>query len=76
MKTLNQLPLKKSARILSIKENAQNRLHFMEMGLTKNSIITSEHFMPFGGPKVFQLRGTQVALRSSDAAFIVIEEIE
>ncbi len=65
--TLDQLPLQKKARIVSIHGVDKERLHLLEMGLIKNSPIECVHKTLFGGPRIYQIRGTKVALRQSDA---------
>ncbi len=45
----------------------------MDMGLTKNVVITVRKLAPLGDPIEINLRGYELSLRKSEAEYILVE---
>ena len=73
MKTLRELPLKKSARIVRVHGEGALKRRLMDMGLTRGTAITVKKVAPLGDPIEVTVRGYELSLRKDDAALIEIE---
>ncbi len=73
----NILHLNQKYKILDINHpnKALNR-RLLDMGLTKNTIITIKKIAPFGDPIDIELRGYELCLRYNDLNKIKLEVIE
>jgi Fe2+ transport system protein FeoA len=65
--TLNQ---GQEAKVESLCGPAALRRRLMEIGFVPGSMVRFERPTPFGDPLVFSLRGSQIALRRSEAKCI------
>ena len=74
MKTLRELPLKKSARIVRVHGEGALKRRLMDMGLTRGTAITVKKVAPLGDPIEVTVRGYELSLRKDDAALIEIEQ--
>jgi len=70
-KTLAQLPKGKTATIASFVDNIL-ALKLMEMGCLPGEQITLQHIAPLGCPYAFEVNGTLVSLRKSEAQLVLI----
>ncbi|MEO2783059.1 FeoA family protein, partial [Ligilactobacillus ruminis] len=50
------------------------RRRLMDMGLTRNTIVTVQQIAPLGDPVELTLRGYKLSLRKSEAANIMVKE--
>ena len=73
MKTLRELPLKKSARITRVHGEGALKRRLMDMGLTRGTTVTVKKVAPLGDPIEVTVRGYELSLRKDDAALIEIE---
>ena len=73
MKTLRELPLKKSARITRVHGEGALKRRLMDMGLTRGTTVTVKKVAPLGDPIEVTVRGSELSLRKDDAALIEIE---
>lgn len=73
MKTLRELALKKSARIVRVHGEGALKRRLMDMGLTRGTTVTVKKVAPLGDPIEVTVRGYELSLRKADAALIEIE---
>ena len=73
MKTLRELPIKKSSRIVRIHGEGALKRRLMDMGLTRGTVVTLKKVAPLGDPIEVTVRGYELSLRKDDAALIEIE---
>ena len=71
-KTLNDLKLFSSAKILKLNCIGTLRRRILDLGFIENSIISLKLKSPSSGIKAYEIRGTLVALRDEDASMIEI----
>ncbi len=72
--TLDSLHVGESARILSVSGDGALRRHFLDMGLTPDTVVTLIKKAPMGDPLEIFVRGYELTLRKEDAALIACEE--
>lgn len=72
--TLDQLPLGKSAKIVTVGGEGALRRHMLDMGLTPKTKIMVRKVAPMGDPIELHLRGYELTLRLEDAEKIAVEE--
>lgn len=75
MKTLKDLPIGKTATIVSIDGNQDLRQHLLDMGLIPGSEITMVKHAPMGDPIEVRIHSYELTLRNDDANKITIENI-
>ena len=73
MKTLRELALKKSAKIVRVHGEGALKRRLMDMGLTRGTPVTVKKVAPLGDPIEVTVRGYELSLRKADAALIEIE---
>ena len=73
MKTLRELALKKSTRIVRVHGEGALKRRLMDMGLTRGTTVTVKKVAPLGDPIEVTVRGYELSLRKADAALIEIE---
>lgn len=73
MRTMNTLAEGEKARISHIEAPWEIKRRLMEIGFTPGSLIQRLHRAPFGGPLVYSVRGTSIALREKDAECIAVQ---
>ena len=71
VKTLAQLPIGQSAVINGFTDNLL-ALKMIEMGCIPGEKITLQHIAPLGCPFAFEVNGTLVSIRKSEAQFVLI----
>jgi Fe2+ transport system protein FeoA len=75
IKTLKDLSVGKSGRVLSVGGEKVLRRRLLDMGITPRTIVTVKKAAPMGDPIELLLRGYVLTLRLEDAANITIEEV-
>ncbi|WP_346677605.1 ferrous iron transport protein B [Erysipelatoclostridium sp. An173] len=75
MKTLKDLPIGKTATIVSVDGNQDLRQHLLDMGLIPDSEITMVKHAPMGDPIEVRIHSYELTLRNDDANKITIENI-
>lgn len=74
--TLDQLSVGRSAIIIKIGGYGSLRKHFLDMGLTPNTIVSLIKTAPMCDPIEIRLRGYELTLRLEDAACIEINAVD
>lgn len=72
--SLDSIPLKKSGVVVKLNGSEELRRRLMDMGLTRNTIVTVQQIAPLGDPVELTLRGYKLSLRKSEAANIMVKE--
>ena len=72
--SLDSIPLKKSSVVVKLNGSKELRRRLMDMGLTRNTIVTVQQIAPLGDPVELTLRGYKLSLRKSEAANIMVKE--
>lgn len=70
--TLNELPIGKTARILTVGGEGSLRCRLLDMGLIPKTLVTMQKVAPLGDPIEIRLRGYELTLRKDDAEKIKI----
>lgn len=73
--TLKELPIGKSATILSVGGEGALRQHFLDMGIIPKADITMVKYAPMGDPVEVRIHSYELTLRLSDAEKIEIDSI-
>lgn len=73
--TLRELPVGKSATILSVGGEGALRQHFLDMGVIPGAIVTVMKLAPMGDPMELRIHGYELTLRLADAEKIEIADI-
>ena len=74
MKTLADLQINKSGKIISISGQGATRQHLLDMGIIPGTVVQFIKLAPLGDPMEFKLRGYSLTLRKNDAKTIAIED--
>lgn len=74
--TLSDLPVGKSALILSVGGEGALRQHFLDMGVIPGAELTVVKLAPLGDPMELEIHGYELTLRLADAAKIEVRPIE
>ena len=72
MKTLKDVPIGKSARVVRLHSEGALRRRIMDMGITKGVEIYVQKLAPLGDPIEITVRGYQLSLRKDDAEMIEV----
>ena len=72
MKTLNNLQPGDIATVQDITATGSERRRMLDFGLVSGTVVKALHKSPSGDPVAYFIRGAVVALRSEDAAKILI----
>ena len=70
--SLAELPVQKSGKVINILCGGNKRRRFLDLGITQKTIIKNERVSPSGNPIAYNIRGTIIALRTSEAEKILI----
>lgn len=73
--TLRDLPIGKTATVLSVGGEGALRQHFLDMGLIPKAEVTMVKYAPMGDPVELRIHGYELTLRLADAEKIEIEDI-
>ena len=73
MKTLKDVPIGKSARVVRLHSEGALRRRIMDMGITRGTTITILKVAPLGDPLEITLRGYDLSIRKADAELIEVE---
>lgn len=75
MKCLNDMKIGESARVVSVVCNRNIKSRFMSIGLVRGAYVECVGKSPNGDPRAYLICGSVIAIRSEDAAGIVICEV-
>ena len=73
MKTLKEVKVGKTARVVKLHGEGALRRRLLDMGLTRGTEVLVRRVAPFGDPIELTLRGYELSLRRADAEMIEIE---
>lgn len=73
MKTLKDVKVNQTARVVKVHGEGPVRRRIMDMGITKGVEIYVRKVAPLGDPMELNLRGYELTLRKADASMIEIE---
>ena len=72
MKTLNELKVGETAKVVRLNGEGAVKRRMMDMGLTKGTEVTVRKVAPLGDPIELTVRGYELSIRKSEAATIEI----
>ena len=72
--TLKDLPVGKTATIVSVGGEGALRQHFLDMGLIQGAEVTVVKYAPMGDPIELRIHGYSLTIRLEDAGKIAITE--
>jgi ferrous iron transport protein A len=72
---LNRLPLGKKAKVRDLTSDGPVRRRMLDLGLINDTVIEALQRSPSGEPVAYAIRGAVIALRSEDAAKIIVEAL-
>lgn len=75
MITLRELPIGKTATVVSVGGDGALRQHFLDMGLIPEADVTMVKYAPMGDPVELRIHGYELTLRKDDAARINITDV-
>ena len=75
MKTLRDVAIGLTAKVLIVNGTGALRHRLLDMGITPKTLIRVRKVAPLGDPIELTLRGYSLTLRKEDAARITVEEI-
>ena len=73
MKTLKQVELGSTVKVVKLHGEGAVRRRIMDMGLTKGTEVHIRKVAPLGDPVEVTVRGYELSLRKADAEMIEIE---
>ncbi len=73
MKTLREVAVGKTVRIVRLHGEGAIRRRLMDMGLTKGTEVFVRKLAPLGDPMELTVRSYELSLRKADAAMIEVE---
>ncbi len=73
MKTLKEVPVGGSGRVVQLNGEGAVKRRIMDMGITKGTEIYVRKVAPLGDPVEVTVRGYELSLRKADADMICVE---
>ena len=73
MKTLRDVKIGKSAKVVKLNGEGAIKRRIMDMGITKGVEIMIRKVAPLGDPIEVTVRGYELSLRKADAEMVVVE---
>ena len=73
MKTLKELKVGQTAKVVKLHGEGAIKRRIMDMGITKGTKVFVRKVAPLGDPFELTVRGYELSLRKSDAEMIEIE---
>ncbi|MBR4579837.1 MAG: ferrous iron transport protein A [Lachnospiraceae bacterium] len=74
MRTLKDVKVGKSAKVVKVHGEGAIKRRIMDMGITKGVEIRVRKVAPLGDPLELTLRGYELSLRKADAEMIEVED--
>lgn len=72
---LCDLPVNSRAVISEVDKDIKISGRLADMGIIEGAQISAQYKSPFGDPVAYRVNNSVIAIRKSDSAFIVVEEI-
>ena len=73
MKTLRDVSIGDTAKVVKLHGEGAVRRRIMDMGVTKGAEVYIRKLAPLGDPIQVTLRGYELSIRKADAEFIEVE---
>lgn len=73
---LHQLEVGQKGKVVMILATDHIRRRFLDLGIIPGTVIEMLYHSPFHDPTAYLIRGTVIALRKEDSAFIMIERVD
>lgn len=73
MKTLREVPIGTTVKVVKIHGEGAVRRRIMDMGLTKGVDVTVRKVAPLGDPIQLNVRGYELSIRKADAEMVEVE---
>ena len=73
MKTLREVPIGSTVKVVKIHGEGAVRRRIMDMGLTKGVDVTVRKVAPLGDPIQLNVRGYELSVRKADAELIEVK---
>ncbi len=73
MKTLNQIKIGGSAKVVKLHGEGALKRRIMDMGITRGVEVRVRKVAPLGDPMEINVRGYELSLRRADAEMIEVE---
>ncbi len=70
--TLADLAVNESGTVIALQSSDNMRRRLLDIGLTKNAVVTCVGQSPAGDPIAFNIRGSIIALRRTDCEKVII----
>ncbi len=70
--TLDNLKMGEYGTVYDLNVTGNERRRLLDLGIVKGTVITALMKSPLGNPTAYLIRGTKIALRSKDAARILL----
>ncbi|MGD9604854.1 MAG: ferrous iron transport protein A [Bacilli bacterium] len=75
VKTLKDIKIGSSGMVLDINARGPLRRRFMDMGITRGTVIQVMKYAPLGDPMELRLRDYVLSIRKSEAELIIVQEV-
>ena len=73
MKTLREVPIKSTVKIVKLYGEGAVKRRIMDMGITKGVEVYVRKVAPLGDPIEVNVRGYELSIRKADAEMIEVE---
>ena len=73
MKTLREVPIGSTVKVVKIHGEGAVRRRIMDLGLTKGVDVTVRKVAPLGDPIQLNVRGYELSIRKADAEMVEVE---
>ena len=73
MKTLRDIPIGQTAKVVKLHGEGALKRRIMDMGLTKGVEVYVRKVAPLGDPVEVTVRGYELSLRKADAEMVEVE---
>ena len=73
MKTLREVPIGSTVKVVKIHGEGAVRRRIMDMGQTKGVDVTVRKVAPLGDPIQLNVRGYELSIRKADAEMVEVE---
>lgn len=74
MKTLRDVPVGASAKVVRLTGEGPLKRRIMDIGLTKGTEVRVRKVAPLGDPIEITVRGYELSIRKSEAENVVVED--
>ena len=73
MKTLNDIKVGESAKVVKLNGEGAVKRRIMDMGITKGVVVSVRKVAPLGDPIELTVRGYELSIRKEEAAKVEVE---